>query len=215
MNKIEWVIFDLDGTLANSMALIVDIYNQDIAEKFNCKKVDKTRVDEYRMRPPTEFFREFGITPLKFPFILFRAKRLMKARKEEIEIFSGIPELIATLHQQGIRLGVVTSNSTQNARDFLERYRLIQYFDFIQGSRLLQKKDKKLRRILKKYDLAKERILYIGDEVRDIVACKKVGLQCGAVTWGQAHRLLLEQHHPDFILEQPKEILSALEKQKH
>ena len=211
MQKISLIIFDLDGTLANSMNLIVDIYNEQIATDFRCKLVDKSRVDEYRMRPPTEFFREFGITPLKFPFILFRAKRLMQARQSEIEIFPGIIDLIKQLHEGGIRLGVLTSNSTKNANAFLEKYALRSYFDFVQGSRMSVKKDKKLRRLLKQHKLAKEGILYIGDEVRDIKACRKVGLSCAAVTWGQAHRKLLEQHQPDFIVDSAEEILELLQ----
>ncbi len=210
MKQTALIIFDLDGTLANSMDLILDIYNNDLAQRFGCKQVDKAKIPEYRMRQPRELFREFGITPLKFPFILFRAKRLMQARKEEIEIFSDMIPIIQQLHEKGFRLAVVTSNSTKNALTFLDKYNLTDYFEFVEGSRLMVKKDKKLRNVLKRYQLQKERLFYIGDEVRDVKACKAVGIRCGAVSWGQAHRNLLEQHQPEVIFDTASQIIEYL-----
>ena len=135
----------------------------------------------------------------------------MRARIGDITAFDGIVEMLKKLEQQQLKLGIVTSNSTANARAFLEKYHLLPYFDFVKGSHILKKKHRSLRQVLKAYSIPKNTVLYIGDEVRDIRACRKVGLACGVVTWGQANRALLEQHQPDFIFETPAEIIELIE----
>ncbi|MEM9992106.1 MAG: HAD-IA family hydrolase, partial [Bacteroidota bacterium] len=121
-------------------------------------------------------------------------------------------EVVEQLHQMTIPMGVVTSNTTANATAFLEKYAVLDCFEFVKGSKRTKKKHKKLRKVLRNYpDIPTEHILYIGDEVRDIAACRKVNIQCGAVTWGQASRQLLEQHTPDVFFDAPAQILDFVQ----
>lgn len=211
MTRISLIIFDLDGTLANSLEIVLDIYNRYLTKEFGCKPIERDKISYYRSQPPKQFFKELNISTFRFPFMLYRAKKLINARIEELEAFPNVIELVEAIHQQNIHLGLVTSNTTANAKAFLKKYKVLEYFEFVRGSKRYKKKHKKLRRVLKDYEATPlSEILYIGDEVRDIKACRKVNISCGAVTWGQASRALLEQHQPDYLFDSPTEILNLV-----
>jgi phosphoglycolate phosphatase len=63
-----------------------------------------------------------------------------------------------------------------------------------------------MRRLIRKYRLAKETTVYIGDTSDDIDACRKVGIKVAAVTWGYNTREVLEQSKPDFLIERVAEL---------
>lgn len=200
------IIFDFDGTLANSLETIIDIYNTHIVKEFRCKPFDKSRLDEYKKMRPAEFIRSFGVTPLKLPFIAWRAKSILNKRIDTVDAFPDIIELLTNLFNRNVTLGIVTSNSEKNARTFLNKYGVEHYFDFVHGSRRAPNKAKVLKKVIKKHKLDKQNLIYIGDEIRDIAACKAVGIPIASVTWGHHHRDLLKQQNPEFIVDAPREI---------
>jgi phosphoglycolate phosphatase len=67
-----------------------------------------------------------------------------------------------------------------------------------------------LAKIQKKYNT--DKILYIGDEPRDIIASKAVKIKIAAVTWGYSNKKLLAEYNPDFIIDRPQEILKIIKK---
>jgi HAD-hyrolase-like len=56
-------------------------------------------------------------------------------------------------------------------------------------------------------------ILFVGDETRDIEACQKVGIRIAAVTWGYNSRRSLVAMKPDFVFDDPQELVSLLARQ--
>jgi phosphoglycolate phosphatase-like HAD superfamily hydrolase len=54
-----------------------------------------------------------------------------------------------------------------------------------------------------------QRAVYVGDEVRDIVAARKAGVDVAAVSWGYNTREVLAKHEPDYLIERP-ELLPTL-----
>jgi phosphoglycolate phosphatase len=204
------IIFDFDGTLANTLSTLIDIYNNYIVKEFRCKPFDHSRLEEFQKRRPSEFMKDFGITPLKLPFIAVRARNLLKQEMPNVEAFQGIVYTIHQLKEKGIQLGIVTSNSEKNARLFLQRYQIEQYFDFVNGGRSLISKKKALLRIIKNYQIDTKKVLYIGDEIRDISSCREVGIPVAAVMWGNHHPDLLKAHQPDWMLQTPQDILDLV-----
>lgn len=206
------LIFDFDGTLANTMDLILDLYNQHITKQFSCKVFDKANIEEFRTRRPASFLREFGVTPLKLPFIIYRVRKLMKAHITEAQLFSGMKEVLQTLHKENIKMGIVTSNSVENVQLFLNHHQLASYFLFIKSSKSLTSKKRSLEKVMAQNGFKKEETIYIGDEMRDIRSSKAAKIRCAAVTWGHQHRSLLEEQKPYAILETPTDILKLFEK---
>jgi phosphoglycolate phosphatase len=83
-------------------------------------------------------------------------------------------------------------------------------FDYVVGKGGLFGKDKIIRSILKKRKLKSDEVLYVGDEVRDIEACRKLGIKIAAVTWGFSSKELLEKNKPDFLIDRAEEILKLV-----
>lgn len=61
------IIFDFDGTIADTIDAIIDIYNR-IAPKYRCKTIKKEDRKKFQEKKPQELLKECGVTKLKLPF---------------------------------------------------------------------------------------------------------------------------------------------------
>ncbi len=201
------IIFDFDGTLANTLSTLIDIYNNYIVKEFRCKPFDRSMLEEFQKKRPSEFMKEYGVTTIKMPFIAFRARKLLKQEMPNVEAFQGIVHLIHQLNERNIKLGIVTSNSEKNARLFLRKYNIEHCFDFVNGGKSLMSKKKALIKVIKTHKVDVKKVFYVGDEIRDIFSCREAGIPIAVVMWGNHHPELLKAHQPDWILQSPQDIL--------
>ncbi|HYO72733.1 MAG TPA: hypothetical protein VEU33_42325 [Archangium sp.] len=74
-------------------------------------------------------------------------------------------------------------------------------------------KDKVISRYLKTYGLTSEQVLDVGDEERDVVACRKTKLRVLSVSWGLETLDVLTRAGPDSIAHQPTDILQWVAQQ--
>ena len=70
-------------------------------------------------------------------------------------------------------------------------------------------KEVPIRRQVNAVDVPPQQVIYVGDEVRDIEAGRKAGIEVAAVTWGLNSRSLLQRYRPTLLVEEPKELLRA------
>ena len=61
---------------------------------------------------------------------------------------------------------------------------------------------------MKKYGFKKDQVLYVGDEIRDIVAAKRLGIKIAAVAWGYNSLKALKEQEPDYLIHKPEELLT-------
>ena len=104
--------------------------------------------------------------------------------------------MFRSLHKHDITVGIASSNSKQNIEKVIgpEISKMIDFFDC---GISLNGKDKKLTKILSGSGVAVENSLYVGDEVRDIEATKRINMPFGAVSWGYAKVEALQALGPD------------------
>src|SRR5687768_16882531 len=103
------IIFDFDGTIADTLPVITKIYY----EMFPNKAVmDKAALERLRLLPAQKIAKELGISGWKLPFMLRKGRKLMRMRMHEAELFEGMANIIQELHTRGYQLEVVSSNST-------------------------------------------------------------------------------------------------------
>lgn len=200
------IIFDFDGTLVDSLSEVIAVYNS-VAPFYRCKTLRKEDFSRLRDGTMRDAFREVGIRPFVLPFLLFSIKRRLSGRMKAISWYAGIPEALATLHLSGARIGILTSNSEKNVREFLQISGTEHLFAFVVSSRGTLHKGAALQRLLKKYQLPSEETWYVGDEVRDVEAARAVGVQSAAVTWGFQSRRILAAASPDILLDTPHQLL--------
>ena len=193
------LIFDFDGTIADTLSAIVRLVNEH-ADEYHIRPLADSDVDELRGMSNLDIIKKYKVPLVKVPSLVLRAQKELNQRIDEMTPFPGIRELILGLKDMGVRLGILTSNSRENVLKFL-RSRTLDVFDFIHAEQNFFGKNWALLHLLKKHGLKKDEVLYIGDEVRDIEACQKVGVPVVAVSWGFHRRKLLADKDPTYLVD--------------
>lgn len=205
------IIFDFDGTIANTLEIIAESYNK-IAPFYNCKILNFEEKERFRSLRPMEFFKECNISPLLIPVFSLHIKAELFGKINDVKIFSGIAEAIFQLKSKNYVLGLMSSNSKKNIYAFLKTNQIYQYFDFVHSGKNIFGKDQVVSNLIRKYSIIKQNLIYVGDEVRDVEAMKKIHVKVVAVTWGFNSRDILELHSPDAIAEDPLSLPLLIEK---
>lgn len=200
------VIFDFDGTIADSYPVIIDVFRQ-LTKR---APLPPAEVQRLRQLPLHDLSRELRLPKWQIPFLLWRGRRLMRSRVAEVKIFPGIEDVIKRFHSDGHQLFVVSSNSRQAIELFLKHHKLDNYFVQIYGSIGLFSKAKSLAKVVESNHIDKEKCYYIGDEVRDIEAALKVGIKQVAVTWGYNDVSLLKAYYPTALVSSPAELTKVI-----
>lgn len=211
MRKVKTIIFDFDGTIANTLVTFAEIYNR-IAPKFNCKKVMLKDAERLRSARPQDFMKDYGVSMFKLPFLVLKARSELNKQINDIEPQNDICMALKQLKDMGYSLGILTSNSNKNILSFLRKYDLLDLFDFINTGTHLFGKHRKINRILKERKLPKNTVIYVGDETRDIEAAKKVGIPVIAVSWGFNKKVALQKQDPEFLADEPQALINIVQK---
>ena len=204
--RVKTLIFDFDGTLADSFELVMEI----TYELTGVKPLSKQEEARLRKLPLLKAVREVHIPLHQVPRLLIKGRQMMLERIQEVYPFVGIPEVLQTLHERGYHMLVISSNSEKNVRAFLRAHKLESFFDGVYGSASVFNKTGSLRRVLRRNRLEPADCLYIGDEVRDVVAATRAHIEPVAVAWGYQAPEALAKYHPYALLQEPKELLKLL-----
>jgi phosphoglycolate phosphatase len=206
MKKI--VLFDFDGTIADTVDTAADILN-DLSTKYGYAKVTKEENKAMRDLTIQEMFKMKNVAFYKLPFMIIDVKRELNKRIVHLNPIKGMATVLKELKKKDYKLAIITSNSKENVEHFLESNNL-NFFDHIYTGTTLFGKAKVIQGFLKKNNVQLEKTIYIGDEMRDIEATKKVGIPIISVTWGLNSRKGLQRFQPEFLIDNPNEILSVL-----
>jgi phosphoglycolate phosphatase-like HAD superfamily hydrolase len=201
------VIFDFDGTIADSFAISLEVGNR-LAQEYGIEPVTPEKLDRWRHMTAKAILNELNLPMLQLPCMLHRFKRALQAEVSNFPFFLGMRETILELWDQDYVLGVVTSNSAENVRQFLNHQGIGHLFEFVESCPYYLGKQRVLRSIACRHQLDLEKMLYVGDETRDIDAAKQILVQSVAVTWGFNSAQALREHHPDYLIDQPRELLA-------
>lgn len=202
------VIFDFDGTLSDSGGWFLSIADE-LAERFNFRRVGEDEVEQLRGKTTKEVIRHVGIPRWKLPRIGRYVHQRFREDADRIHLFPGVDALLAQLSARGVRIAVCTSNSEDNARLILGPENVARIAAFECGASLFGKAPK-FKRILRKLGVDPGDTISIGDETRDLLAARKVGIAAGVVLWGYANREILAKLHPDVMFEAPEAIADLL-----
>jgi len=202
---IKCIIFDFDGTLADTYEEIKKIVND-----LQYPKIKNINFEEVRDKGIRKMVKEAEIPLWKLPRFSYDVLKKLKEKKST-KIFPGTKIILNELVQD-YKIGIVSSSSKENIEQTLKKKKIFGLFEFIYSDSSLFGKDKVLKRMLKNNNLNPNEILYVGDEDRDILAAKKVGIKIIAVTWGFNSKERLLFNNPDYIVDSPREITRILNK---
>lgn len=197
------LLFDFDGTLADSLSAIVTITNR-LAPEFGYRPTPLEEVDALKGLTARQLIRYSGIPLLKIPALLRRVRAELRQQTAHIPPCAGMPAVIRQLHAHQHQLGVVTSNTPEAVRAFLAVQGLEHCFFSIDGGGTLFRKGKLINQCLDRYQLSPQQTVYVGDEVRDVDAARFAGVCPVSVTWGFNNREALVAAQPDWVIDMPE-----------
>lgn len=205
---IKVIIFDFDGTLADTIDILLSITNR-LSAEFGFKSATKEELAQLSNLTSWQILRYSGISLFKFPLLIRKLKAELRSEIPKIELFVGIKEVLLELKNLGFQLGIITSNSQENVLASLEMNGLQDTFNFIYSGSTFGK-HKVINRWLRIENINPEEVVYVGDEIRDIDAARKTGIKVIAVSWGFNSQEVLAAHHPDFLIKRPQELLDIV-----
>lgn len=198
------IFFDFDGTIADSLEVAVTVL-QEIAPILNMPIPTREQVMDWKTKGIVELMQLTGVSLLQIPKIVKVARESFEKKTEFVPIIAGIAEVIHFFQKKGYEMHIISTNAEKNIRFILEKYQ-ITAFSAIHTPSALFGKDAVIRKISKKLGFAPQNTYMIGDEVRDIEAAQKAGVQSVAVTWGFNHHKLLLAAKPNFLIEKVEDL---------
>lgn len=212
------VIFDLDGTLSDSIASIKYCGDRAIAPfgygpfpesdyKYfvgdGAANLIRRALAASGDREPAHFDEAFELYKKYF------AADCMY----QVKPYDGIPELLTALKERGVRIAVLSNKPHDQAVDVVESLFGKGYFDVIRGQKegiAIKPDPVGVFAILKKLSLTTEDILYLGDTATDMKTGKSAGAFTLGALWGFRDRKELEESRADAVIASPLELLKFL-----
>jgi phosphoglycolate phosphatase len=206
--KVKTIIFDFDGTIADSFMLLVGIF-EEITKR--PAKFTEAEITELRGKQVKQILKYLRIKRWQIPRFLVRGRQAMTAQIETVVPIKGLPEALEQLHRSGYRMIILSSNSGTNISKFLAMNNLGKYFESVHGGVGVFNKAAALRKLIKKEKLELGNCIYIGDEVRDIEAARKVGVKYISVGWGFSTSEALRKENPMKFVTKPSDLPAAIQ----
>ena len=207
---IKTIIFDFDGTIADTFQSAIEIINS-LANKYGFKKFENEEIKRLRSKSMRDILKELHISLFKLPAAINDFTTLAQKTMLSQHPIEKMPQLFNKINSKGYDLYIITSNSVENVSIFLNKHNLT-FVKHIYSDKSLFGKHIVISRFLKKFQIKKENAIYVGDEIRDIEAAHKSEIKIISVTWGFNSEEILNHHSPDYLVTQPKQISDVLEK---
>lgn len=207
-NKISHLIFDFDGTIADSLPLQIEIYNE-IAAKYGAEYLPQEKIDDYRQLTIIEFLKQRRIPLTKLPFLLKEGRELLRQKIDKLQPIPGMKAALQSAADRNLQLGVVTSNAEDIVKKFAQKNNLPE-FSFIYSEFNLFGKQRKLAKVLDSHHLQPQEVIYVGDETRDIEAAQHNNITAWAVTWGLNSLEVIKPLKPGKIFSTPGQLQKSI-----
>lgn len=210
--KPKLVVFDLDGTLADTIELIVFALNQALAPVWGAPK---SRDDMYALFGPTEEILIEKEAGDRADEVLSHFKRAYATHLTEfVTVFPGILDLLKQLRQDGCALAVLTNKGRWSTDVTLEALRIAPYFARTStGDDALPKPHPDgIFRLMTLLGYDTSETVLVGDSASDVKAARAAGISVIGAGWGTTYDLSrLEKAKPDALCLQPKEVYGVIE----
>lgn len=207
--KIKYIVFDFDGTIADTIDLALSIYAR-IAPEYDCLPIGEAARKKLGRRRLQDLLKEYGISKLKLVMLVLRIRKEIGIRISELKPVKGIRDSLQEIKGMGFRLGILTTNSKGNVKMFLENNDLSDKIDFIYSGKSLFGKDKVMTRLFDQEGISREELIYVGDEIRDMEASVKAGIQAIAVSWGLCSWENQDSLRPDQVAHTPNDLVTCI-----
>ncbi|WP_419418579.1 HAD-IA family hydrolase [Legionella sp. D16C41] len=203
------LVFDFDGTLADSFSLASEKWSA-LADKYKFRKLNPHEVEILKDLSSRELIQYLKIPFYKLPFIVRHAREIMHSEMSFLPAFPHLINVLEELNNQNCVMGILTSNSLANVNVWLKQHKLNHLFNFIHTDASFFGKTRLLKKIIKANNMQTEQTFYIGDETRDIETAKRCKIHAIAVSWGFNSEKILLNYKPDYLARKPQDLLDII-----
>jgi phosphoglycolate phosphatase len=205
--RIKAVIFDFDGTIADSFEIFV-LSLETILKR--PKPLSSQEINDSRKLSLREIIKRLEVKKWQFPLLVLKGKREISKHMDQVEVFKGMPEALEELSNAGYEIYILSTNTDNNIDNFLKKYQIKKYVKRVYADIGLRGKAKSLRKLRKREGLTNTDCIYVGDETRDIEAAQKADVKCVAVSWGYSAPEALETYKPDALVNRPADLANQV-----
>ena len=202
MNKFDIILFDMDGTIADTDRMIVETFYQ-LYDLYRDGRRTPLKEMYYFSGPPLRetLIKEFPHMDVNFMYQEYQ--RISKGLYDElVKPMDGCLEVLIKLKQLGIKLGIVTNKVRKSALKTLDIIKMNDLFDVLVGlDDVSEGKPSKegIEKALSNYEnVNKDRVLYVGDNVIDDVSAKNANVKSAIIYFG--NREIPKTLNPDIKL---------------
>lgn len=205
------VIFDYDGVLADTLDDLIH-FGQEACNQLGVNHVvTKDDLSNLEVMSFATYGRACEVPePLIDEFVRI-SLNLFAKKSSPPAIFDGLSEVIqhfSTNH----KIAIVTTNSSQNVHTFLTQHGLDSLVHAVYGVDTSGSKAHKIALARERFVRNGEAIFMIGDALSDIRAAKEAGVTSIAVTWGHQSLETLLRGEPDYVVNNPHELIEVIER---
>lgn len=207
------VIFDFDGTLADSKQCSV-LATQQAFSEFGLVEPSPELIEHYMGIPIEVSFKEMAeieFTEESFQELLINFRKAYKEHENDaLSVFPYIPKVLERLVEEGKQLYVVSSKKSDVLLRNLQTLKIDTYFKDIIGSDKVshyKPHPAGILKIMELYELNNEETVMIGDAIFDLQMAKAAGVNSCGVTWGSHGKEKLQEENPTFLVDDVKQLL--------
>jgi phosphoglycolate phosphatase len=205
------IIFDFDGTLADTAPIIRSIYSE-----LALKNKWRTLTDEDYAVLRRGTFRQArkwsGLRWWQLPSLVRSIRRLLVLEAEKVALFPGVADMIRELYKDNHTMYVLSRNFPRTIAQVLKRNNLQTELPILVGRRrYFGSKGAVIKELMRDNNYDKEKVWMVGDEKRDVRAAHKAGVNSVAVAWGIQDVSVLKLYKPTSIARSVKELKEILE----
>jgi pyrophosphatase PpaX len=213
MPRLQTALFDLDGTLIDSIRLILDSYHHTLTQH----KLPARTDEEWLQGVGTPLHVQFSHwreTPemLEAMIATYREYNL-KHHDRMVTIYPGVLEAIREIKAAGLQTGLVTSKNRQGAVKGLKLVGLEALMDVMVCADEVANPKPHPEPVEKAVNLLgadPAKTVYVGDSIHDMLSGREAGVRTAAALWGPFGRSHLEVANPDYWLEKPADLVELM-----
>jgi len=202
------IIFDFDGTIADSYQLGIELYNY-AAKITGAPLLSAQQAKELKKFSARKIVKEY-VSGWRLPLIALLMEMKMMKIVDKLKPFEGIKEMLKELKDQDYELYILSSNRAKLIQKFLDLNNF-NFFTQVISSKGIFSKAGSLKKLISRKNLELHKIIYVGDELRDVEACNEVNLKIISVSWGLNDKEVLEKANPNFVVDTSKQLLTKIQ----
>jgi pyrophosphatase PpaX len=206
------VLFDLDGTVIDSGAIILASMRHAAREVLGVEVPDEQLMAA--VGGPGLEAQMQALSPDRADELVTVYRAHNEPLHDELVCCAGMDEVLVRLKDEGRRLGIVTAKRRQTVELAFARIPIEHLFETVIGGDETKKHKpdpEPLLLALERLGAAPDEAVYVGDAPFDVKAAKAAGLYSVGVSWGGIHgRERLEAEEPDALVDAPEDLLGVL-----